>query len=332
MNLFVGVLLAILFGIVPMAILAALLTLFDRYEREPPLLMLGVFLWGFFISAGVAIIFNTLFGISLFAVIGDPALAEIGTAVLSAPIVEESVKGLAVLIVFIYFRNEFDSLLDGVLYGSLVGFGFAAAENINYIFNGFVTAGTEGLVLLIIVRVVMIPFLHATLTAMTGIGLAIGRLNNGFWRYAGPVLGYLTAIFLHFTHNLLASTGISLICLLGSALDWLGFVGMFVFILVLVWREGKIMREQLLEEVTLGHLSDEQYRLTCSLAGQMARRWAALAGGKWRQTAEMFDVCGELAFKKYQLARLGPAREQEAQGKIDRLRAQLVALGASGPA
>ena len=34
------------------------------------------------------------------------------------------VKGLAVLIIFLLFRREFNSLLDGVIYGALVGFGF----------------------------------------------------------------------------------------------------------------------------------------------------------------------------------------------------------------
>lgn len=326
MNLFAGIIVSVLFGIIPMAILAAILTLFDRYEREPPLLMLGVFLWGFFISAGVAILVNTIFGVSLFVFIGDEQLASVGTAVISAPVVEESIKGLAVLIVFIYFRHEFDSVLDGVLYGSLVGFGFAAAENINYIFTGYLNAGAQGLVMLIVIRVLLIPFLHATLTSFIGIGLAVGRLNHGFWRIAGPILGYLAAIFLHFTHNLLASTGNELICLLGSALDWIGFIGMFIFILVLVWREGKVMREHLLEEVKLGHLSDADYRATCSLTGQLAARWGALAGGRWRATARFHDLCGELAFKKYQLARLGPAREREAQATIDKLRGQLSGL------
>jgi protease PrsW len=332
MNLFVGVLLSILLGVLPMAILAGLLTLFDRYEREPLLLMAGVFLWGFFISAGVAIIFNTIFGISLFAITGSEGLANIGTAVLSAPIVEESIKGLAVVIVFIYFRNEFDSVLDGVLYGGLVGFGFAAAENINYIFTGFINSGTEGLVVLVLVRVLLIPFLHATLTAFTGIGLAVGRLNNGFWRIGGPIAGYLAAIFLHFSHNLLASTGLTLVCLLGSLLDWLGFLGMFVFILYLIWREGKVMQTMLAEEVTLGHLSDAQYRTACSVTGQLAARWGALAGGRWRHTARLYDACGALAFKKYQLQRLGPARERDAQANIARLRGQLDALGANRPA
>ncbi|MCC6189384.1 MAG: PrsW family intramembrane metalloprotease, partial [Anaerolineales bacterium] len=245
MNTVVGILLSLLFGIMPMAILAVLLTLFDRYEREPPLLLLGVFLWGFFVASGVALIFNTLFGISLFALSGSEGLANIGMSVISAPVVEETVKGLAVLIVFVYFRNEFDSLLDGVVYGGLVGYGFAAAENVNYIFTGFIEAGTEGLVTLIVVRVLLVPFLHATLTACTGIGLAVGRLNGGALRFAGPVIGYATAIALHAFHNLLASLGSPLICLFGSLIDWLGFLGMFAFILYLVRREGKVLREHL---------------------------------------------------------------------------------------
>jgi RsiW-degrading membrane proteinase PrsW (M82 family) len=323
MNIFAGITLSILFGIIPMAILAALLTLFDRYEKEPPLIMLGVFLWGFFIAAGVSIIFNTIFGVSLFVVTGSEGLANIGAAVLSAPIVEETAKGLAVLVVLIYFRNEFDSILDGVLYGSLVGFGFAAAENINYIFTGFLAAGAEGLAQLVFVRVVLIPFLHATLTSFTGIGLAVGRLNKGFLRFGAPVLGYLAAIFFHFTHNLLASLGSPLLCLFGSALDWLGFLGMFAFILILVWREGKVMREHLLEEVQLGHLTQQQYHSATSLVGQVSARWGAIAGGRWRQGANFYDALGDLAFKKYQLARLGPSREREAQAAIEKLRSRL---------
>jgi RsiW-degrading membrane proteinase PrsW (M82 family) len=328
-NIVLGIILSVFFGILPMAVLAAVLTLFDRYEREPPLLMLGVFLWGFFVAAGVSLILNTAFGISLFVVLGSEALANVGTAVVSAPIVEETIKGLAVLVVFIYFRQEFDSVLDGVIYGSLVGFGFAAAENINYIFTGFIDSGAEGLVLLVFVRVLLIPFLHATLTSFTGIGLAVGRLSHGGLRIAAPVLGYLTAIALHGFHNLLAALGDPLICLFGSLLDWLGFLGMFAFILVLVWREGKIMREQLSEEVRLGHLTQAQYESASSLRGQMAARWGALAGGQWRQSARFYDLCGELAFKKLQLARLGPARERDAHSTIERLRGEISGLGAS---
>jgi RsiW-degrading membrane proteinase PrsW (M82 family) len=325
----VGIFLSLVFGITPMAILAFLLTLFDRYEREPAWLVIGVFLWGFVVAAGTALILNTVFSIGLFVVSGSQSLADVGAAVLSAPVVEESVKGLAVLIVFLFFRYEFDDVLDGVIYGSLVGFGFAAAENVNYIFNGFLQNGSQGLDTLVVVRVLLIPFLHATLTSMTGIGLAVGRLSKGFWHYGAPVLGFLTAIGLHFFHNLLASVPDPLVCLLGDVIDWIGFLGMFIFILILVWREGKVMREHLAEEVALGNMTQAQYQAAGSISGQIAARWGALAGGHWRDASRFYDLAGDLAFKKYQLARLGPQREPDAQAQIERLRGQIASLRGS---
>src|SRR5437867_4277693 len=134
MDLILGIGLSVLFGIGPMALYAILLTFFDRYEKEPPLLLFGVFMWGMIVAAGAALILNTVFGIGLFLATGSQTAADLGAAVLSAPLVEETVKGLAVFAVFLYFYQEFDSVLDGIIYGSLVGFGFAAAENVNYIF------------------------------------------------------------------------------------------------------------------------------------------------------------------------------------------------------
>jgi protease PrsW len=325
-TIFFGVALSVLFGIVPMVLYAATLIIFDRYEKEPPLLMLGVFLWGLIVAAGSALILNTVFGIGLFVLSGSEGLANLGTAVVSAPLVEETVKGLAVLSVFIYFRDEFDSILDGVIYGSLVGFGFAAAENINYIFQGFLGGGFEGLVFLVFVRAILIAFLHATLTAFTGIGFAIARLNKGVLRFAGPAFGFATAIGAHALHNLLASLGSDLLCLFASLIDWTGFLGMFAFILYLVWRESKIMRQYLADEVQRGSLSQAQYTNAISVLGQLGARWGALAGGRWRDSARFYDLLGELAFKKHQLARLGPVEEHRAEATIEKLRSQIAGL------
>jgi len=324
--MFMGVLLSIFLGVAPMALYALALTWFDRYEKEPPLLLFGVFMWGAIVAAGSALIINTVFDLGLMFATGSEALASIGTAVFVAPLVEETVKGLAVFGVFLYFRHEFDSTLDGILYGSMVGFGFAAAENVNYIFSGFSEGGLAGLTFTTFIRAIVIAFLHATLTSFTGIGLAAARLNQGWVRWVAPFLGYLTAIFAHGFHNALASTGSLLICFLGSVIDWLGFFGMLAFILYLVWREGQIMREHLREEVGLGHLSEAQYRTACSVFGQMAARWGALAGGRWRLTAQLYDKCGELAFKKYQRKRVGAEAGSEAQ--IAQLRGEIATLSA----
>jgi protease PrsW len=326
MELLTAIGLSVVLGIGPMVIFAVILTWFDRYEKEPLWLMIGVFLWGLIVAAGSALIINTVFNLGILFAVNDQNLAMAGTATLIAPPVEETVKGLAVLTVFIYFRNEFDSVLDGIIYGGLVGFGFAAAENINYIFSGYSNSDSGGLIGLFsvaAVRIFLIPFLHAFLTGFTGIGFAVGRLNRGWLRYLAPPAGYFTAILLHSLHNLLSSLGI-LACLLGSLLDWIGFFAMFILILILVWREGKIVRDQLREEVTFGTLTQAQYQTAASLFGQIVARWSTLFSGHWMAAGRFYDLCGRLAFKKYELGRLGP--EPGLPAAVAKLRSDIAAL------
>lgn len=326
MELLTAIGLSVVLGVGPMVVFSIILTWFDRYEREPLWLLIGIFLWGLIVAAGSALIINTLFNLTILFAVSDPTLADVGTATLIAPPVEETVKGLAVLAVFIYFRDEFDTILDGIIYGGLVGFGFAAAENINYIFSGYSSpdsGGLMGLVSVAAVRIFLIPFLHAFLTGFTGIGFAVARLNRGWLRYVAPPAGYFTAIILHSLHNLLSSAG-SLVCILGSLLDWIGFIAMFVFILILVWREGSVMREQLREEVAFGTLTQAQYQTACSLVGQAVARWSSLFSSNWLAAGKFYDLCGRLAFKKNALRRVGP--EPGLPATIGKLRADIAAL------
>ena len=53
-------------------------------------------------------------------------------ACISAPFVEEAMKGLAVFGVFYFLRREFDGVVDGVIYATFAALGFAAVENIIY--------------------------------------------------------------------------------------------------------------------------------------------------------------------------------------------------------
>ena len=326
MELLTAVGLSVVLGIGPMVVFSIILTWFDRYEKEPLWLVIGVFLWGLVVAAGSALIINTVFNLTILFAVNDETLANVGTATLIAPPVEETVKGLAVLAVFIYFRNEFDTILDGIIYGGLVGFGFAAAENINYIFSGYSSpdsGGLMGLFSVAAVRIFLIPFLHAFLTGFTGIGFAVARLNRGWLRYLAPPAGYFTAIILHSIHNLLSSAG-SLACILGSLLDWIGFIAMFVLILILVWREGSIMREQLREEVAFGTLTPAQYQTACSLVGQIVARWSGLFSSNWLAAGKFYDLCGRLAFKKNELRRVGP--EPGLPATIAKLRTDIAAL------
>jgi RsiW-degrading membrane proteinase PrsW (M82 family) len=128
-----GVFLSLFFGFVPMLVYAFLIYRMDRYEKEPKRLLRNVFLWGAIIAAGGAFFINTVMGISIYAVTGSETATDFTTSTVIAPLVEESLKGLAVLLVFLLMRNEFDSILDGIIYAAITALGFAATENAYYL-------------------------------------------------------------------------------------------------------------------------------------------------------------------------------------------------------
>jgi len=166
-------------------------------------------------------------------------------------------------------------------------------------------------------------------TSCTGLGLAAFRVARGRIRYAAPGLGLGAAITIHGIHNALMSTG-EAFCFLGLFIDWAGVLALSVFMGYLVAREGQVMRRHLAEEVSLGTLSQEQYLRASSIRGQWSARWGALAQGSWKRTSAFYDLLGELAFKKDQLARLGPGRERQAARTIELLRTQIAELARRG--
>ncbi len=314
----VGVLSAIVMGFGPMILYAIIVSLFDRYEKEPWWLVIGAFVWGAIVAAGASLILNTVFGASVAILTNDEFLADTAGAVISAPLVEETFKGLALLVILLFFRHEFDSLLDGVIYGALVGFGFAATENVAYILKGYASGGFGGLLTLTIIRAIGIAFLHASLTACTGLGLAAFRLGTGASRYLWPLVGYAAAIFFHSLHNATAWIGNELLCVLGLAGNWIGYLGLFLFMAVMVWREGRIMRRQLSEEVSSGLITTHEYATATSLLGQLRARTAG-----FNPDGRLYDLLGELAFKKNQLEARGTHNEPEAPRQIAQLRSQI---------
>jgi RsiW-degrading membrane proteinase PrsW (M82 family) len=320
------ILASLFFGFVPMFLFALFVYWLDRYEKEPKPLLTSVFFWGVFIAAGGAFIINTLFGAGIFLMTESQLATEITTGSLIAPVVEESLKGLAVVIVFLLFRREFDSILDGIIYAAIVALGFAATENSWYIYNGYTEAGWSGFWLLVFVRVVLVGWQHPFYTAFIGIGLAVARLNRRAlpWLLA-PLVGWCLAVLAHSFHNsvpvvLRGGPGF----LLGTALDWSGWAAMTGFVIWALWRESVCLKKQLKEEVELGLLTPEQYRTAGSVFARFGAGAAALFNGRYPATVRFYQTCGELAHKKQQFATLGD--EGTNQLIIQQLRAHLAAL------
>lgn len=298
---------AFFFGFVPMFLFAAFVNWLDRYEKEPKVLLGAAFVWGVVIAGGGAYLLNTAFGIGIYMVTGSESAADFGTTSIVAPIIEESLKGLAVLVVFLMFRKEFDSVLDGVVYGAITAMGFAAIENVLYIYrNGFQEAGWEGFWTLVFVRVLLVGWMHPFFTAFTGIGLAVARTSrNMLVKIIAVPAGYTIAVLTHSFHNTFGTLiGGGGGFLLGLLADYFGYACMLAFIIWMVNNERNLLKRHLTEEVQLGLISPQQYNSAISFF-QTGSHLSALSSGTFRQTSRFYQVCGELAHKKEQYARHG---------------------------
>ena len=293
---------SLFFGFVPMFFFAALVYWLDRYEKEPMILLGVTFFWGVVIAAGGAFIINTAFGMGIYIFTGSEGAAEIGTTSIVAPIVEEFLKGLAVVIVFFMFRKEFDSVLDGIIYAGIAALGFAATENTLYIFrNGYQEGGWGGLFLLVFIRVVIVGWQHPFYTAFTGIGLAVSRTNrNPLIKFIAPFIGFGAAVTTHAFHNTFGGLigGLGGLAA-GTFVDWIGWAFMLGFIVWMINNERNIVRLHLHSEVLSGLISQSQYQKALS---PWTMTTAGLGG---KATARFYQVCGELSHKKEQMAKHG---------------------------
>lgn len=312
---------SLFFGFMPMFLFAALVYWLDRYEKEPRILLGAAFFWGVVIAAGGAFIINTASGMGIYLFTGSEVAAEFGTASVVAPIVEEILKGLAVAIVFFVFYKEFDSILDGIIYGAIVALGFAATENTLYIYrNGYQESGWGGLFLLVFIRVIIVGWQHPFYTAFTGIGFAVSRTNkNNLIILIAPLAGLGMAISTHAFHNTFGGLIGGLEGLVaGTFVDWIGWAFMLVFIIWMIYHEREIVRTHLQSEVTDGLISQAQYQKALS-------PWTvttAILSGK--VTARFYQVCGELSHKKEQMKKKGD--EDGNLAIIENLRIELATL------
>ncbi len=317
---------AFFFGFVPMFLFAAFVNWLDRYEKEPKLLLGAAFGWGVIIAGGGAYVLNTAFGMGIYALTGSAGAAEFGTTSIVAPIIEEGLKGLAVLVVFLLFRREFDSILDGIVYGAITAMGFAAIENVLYIYrNGYQEGGWEGFWVLVVIRVMLVGWMHPFFTAFTGIGLAVARMSrNTLVKILAAPAGYIIAVILHAFHNTFSGLiGGFEGLLAGTAIDYLGYAFMLAFIIWIITHERNILKRNLHEEVEKGYISQKQYT-SAMLFFQTNAYLAALTSGSFLKTARFYQVCGELAHKKEQRIKLGEERGNTRI--IEQLRSELVAL------
>lgn len=282
----------------------------DRYDREPWLVVLAVFLWGLLVAPGLV----TLIGFAADA--GATFLA--GVAVRS--LVEELAKGLGILLVIVFSRH-FDNPTDGLVYGTAVGLGFAMTENLLYGFSVAPELAREQALSLILGRTVFTAGVHALASSALGAGLGFGRTSGGRLRTVGwALLGLGVAVALHSGWNLAVvsmPTGgggwVFPTMILGPL--YLTFILAFAMML---WAEHRILLKQLSEEVALGVVPPWVGRVIPYYRRRIKRDW-------WPSREERIVISRlltRLAFRKHALAARGHSATLEGL-EVVRLRATI---------
>ncbi len=315
---------SVVMGVLPMVIYALFVWRIDRWEKEPLSLVIAVFIWGFLPSAVFALIAQIILGVpgALLSAI-HPLIGEIFGGTIVAPITEELIKGVALALLFVFYRHEIDSVLDGIVYGCLAGFGFAAIENILYFFSQAFEnpADLWGLIFL---RAFVFGLNHAAYTSFTGIGFALARFTKTpALRIVYPILGVIGAILMHAMHNFLVTIG-GFAALFALTADWIGILGLFALVGFCVVHENGWIQKYLVEEVEAGVISQQQAADAASYWKRSSLNFFVLGPRRYFEHRKLLHDITELAYKKHQLKRLG--EDIKVSERIATLRHELAAL------
>ena len=296
------------FALPPLVVYLWVPWIVDRYDPEPWWCLLMALSWGAIAACGFSALINTAVHLTGGAAFGEP-VGEVLGACVSAPIVEEFFKGLAVFGMFFFLRRQFDGVVDGVIYATFAALGFAAVENIIYYGNAAreeavlghagVLAGT------VVVRGILGPWGHPLYTAMTGLGFGIARETHKTWlKWLAPLAGYMFAVFLHSTWNTAATLSNALVLLMLPL--WFMFVlAFFILVIWLVKRKGKIIHDHLRDEVLMGTLTPWELALVTSPVGRIKATFS-FGGSAGRK---FIDAATRLALSKWHTGRATMGRK-----------------------
>jgi RsiW-degrading membrane proteinase PrsW (M82 family) len=177
----------------------------DRNEKEPWRLVLVAAAWGAIVATSLVVWAETVWEISAQqSLVPGPGLDA--SLAFMAGIIEELAKGVAVVLLYLIMRDDFDDVVDGIVYGAAVGLGFNFMESVSYMTNLYSIFSPEGYgataagVQWYGRQVLGLFFGHATYTAFIGAGLGIARqLPRVRQKILAIASGFLIAIAGHFS-------------------------------------------------------------------------------------------------------------------------------------
>ncbi|KJL44350.1 PrsW family intramembrane metalloprotease [Microbacterium trichothecenolyticum] len=270
-------LIGMVLAVVPLVGVLFAVRIVDRWEPEPRGLLILAIAWGAIAAVGIAL------GVDLLlSMVFGPATGarEVLQTVVQAPVVEEFAKGLGVFLIFATARRAFDGPIDGIVYGALVGAGFAFTENIQYFAVSFIEGGATETTTTFFLRGILSPFAHVMFTSVTGfaLGLAARRgLSTG--QAIGPgLLGLAGAIALHAFWNGSAMFGDFFFLYLTLQVPL--FIGFILGVVALRREESRLTRRRLGEYAAAGWFTPQEVDMLATSAGRKAAlAWARTLRG-----------------------------------------------------
>lgn len=244
----------------------------DRYEKEP------IWLLGLAVASGIAgySVWLLLFG-------NDP---RVTTTVLSQALCQWGIFFL----LFALWRKQFDTPLDGVVYGGMVGLGFGLVPLFEQLPMSYANYGVAGIIW------VMLFFSLASLTPTAVVGAGWMAMVLNWRRGAGLLVAVLLVLLYHFGRLwwLTPYTPFNL-------WDMLGIAPLMTLIWLNWQEEQRRIAQQLREEVVQGVLTARQYELATSLVERSRYLWLLGTQFSWTRyqaTRRFYHLCSKLAYQK----------------------------------
>jgi RsiW-degrading membrane proteinase PrsW (M82 family) len=313
----------------------------DQFEPEPAVMIAIAVLWGGVVALSFSAITNSALLTFLQTQLPPNAVESWGAA-LVAPIDEEFYKGAGLVMIFLIARSEIDGLMDGLVYGAMIGLGFQVMENVQYFIHAAAQSGAGQIgpvVGTFFVRVLLAGlYSHMLFTGLFGFGFAFYVTRRSApWAVRAGVFA-LFAVLAWAAHFVWNSPWLDSL-MAGSAGEFiLGLIikGLpFLILVVLLWifagrRESQAFSRLMSEEVGSEAVTQEEFQVLRS----SRRRRTALrhmrrqkGPGARRLLKQLMREQMNLALFHSKLDGRGHPAVEAQREKIIELKAQLAAYG-----
>ena len=310
----------------------------DRRQHESPFLLMGAALWGAVVSTSMSLVFsNSLYGYILQVAKQSGGTvfgvsAETFAAVVTSPIVEETVKGVAIFALFWLLQSDFTDLRDGVLFGAMVGLGFNAAQYTIFLLDEYAYSGIPPFLSLAALQFVFLGVNgHFIYSALFGAGFGLARqTHNPSLRWQAPLVGFGLAILANVLANsvgtkvineivraltgqrlLFASTPTYLVWVATALGTLVSQFWAYILLGAMIYRNEKweieTIRQELLDEVNT-HVTPEEYVL---IEEEVPFRGRTVPGYPAKTAHALMHAQNELAYRKWHVTEEGGRVEED---------------------